>query len=103
MSKPMPVFRELLLDRLSQMGVTMLTNVKYEEVTDKGLVITNKEGQSQTIQADTIVVTCGFKPNIQLLEPLKGKVSEIYLAGDCAEPCGILEAIRDGARIGHML
>jgi len=103
MLKQLPWLEELLRDILSRRGVTLLTNVKYEEVTSKGLVITTEKGERQTIEADIIALTSGSRPNTQLFQQLKGKAPEVYVAGDCAEPAGILEAVREGAKIGRTI
>lgn len=58
------------------------------------------KGQRIVVEADTIVLATGAIPNSQLANVLKGEVSEIYLAGDCAEPRRIRDAIHDGARAG---
>ena len=63
--------RQVLLDILAAKGVTMLTQTEGEEILDKGLVIANKDGQRQTIEADTIVLACGSMPNDNLLEELR--------------------------------
>ncbi|MCK4354472.1 MAG: hypothetical protein KAW83_04385 [Dehalococcoidia bacterium] len=78
----------------------MLTEIRYNEVTPKGLVVTTKEGERKTIEADTIVLAAGATPDKKLYEEIKGKVSNTYLAGDCVEPRTIREAIADGYRIG---
>lgn len=96
-----PMNRESLLARLTQKGVTLLTEVRYEEITDRGLVITDKEGKRRTIEADTIVLAAGATPNTELFESLEGKVPEIHLAGDCLKPRRIMDAIHDGARLGR--
>ena len=54
-----------LMDQLRQMGVAMLTRVKYEEITPDGVVITDKEGKRQTIAADTVILAAGVKPNLE--------------------------------------
>ena len=77
----------------------MMTEVRYEEITDKGLAITTKEGKRQTIEADTIVPALSLRPNVELLKTLEGKVPEIHLIGDCSEPRLIIDAIGDGSRI----
>ena len=59
----------------------MLTSVKWEEVTDEGLVITTKEGERKTLPADTILLATGFEPNTELFEALEGKFPEIYRVG----------------------
>jgi len=98
-----PGVRALNLSRLTASGVTMLTGVKYEQVTDRGLAITTKEEERQIIEADTIVLAAGAKPNRRLSQALEGKVPEVYDIGDCTEPRGIAQAIADGYRIGRRI
>jgi thioredoxin reductase len=95
--------RNSLIDWLAKKGTIMVTEVKYEEITDKGLVVRDKEGKSQTIQADTIVIATPLKPDTELLKTLKGEVPEIYAIGDCSEPRLILEAIGAGYRVARNL
>jgi len=92
--------RLLLLSRLADKGVTILTGAKCQELTDSGLAIITREGEKQTIAADSVVLAAGETPNRVLLQRLEGKVPEIYPIGDCVEPGGIAEAIADGCRIG---
>lgn len=99
----MPLLRYQLLARLSAKGVTLLTGVKYEKVTDKGLIITDKDGQQRTIEADTIVLAAGSQPNTELLEMLRAKIPEVHLAGDCVQPRSLAEAIAEGNRVGREL
>jgi len=95
--------RRSLLDWLAKKGATMVTEVKCEEITDKGLAVRNKEGNRQTILADTIVTATPLKSDTELLKTLKGEVPEIYAIGDCSEPRLILEAIGNGYRVAHNL
>lgn len=90
--------KERLLPWLAKKGCTLLTGVKYEEITDKGLSLVTREGERQTIVADTIVPAPPLRPNTELFEALQGKVPEIHLIGDCREPHLILEAIHEGFR-----
>lgn len=92
--------RASLIIRLRKLGITMLTGIKYEEITEKGLVITAGNGIRQTLEADTIVLATGAVPDNRLAAELKGKVAELYVIGDSLEPRRILEAISDGAKIG---
>ena len=81
--------------------VDMRTNVRYEEITDKGLVISSNDGERRLIEADTIVLALGVKTDTELANRLKGKVTEIHLAGDCVEPYGLREAIASGSRVAR--
>jgi len=95
-----PSLRDFFLGRLQQKGVTLLTELRYNEITSEGLVVTTKEGERKTIEADTIVLAAGAMPDRALYQEVNGKVPETYLAGDCVEPRRIREAIADGYRIG---
>jgi 2-enoate reductase len=95
--------RRRLLSWLAKKGVLMMTEVKYEEITDKGLAIITKVGERKTIEADTVVMVTPPIPNTELYDALKGKVNELYLIGDGKEPRTILDAISDGAEIGRTI
>lgn len=90
------VLRPSFLGRLVQKGVTLLTEIRYNEVTSQGLVITTKDGQKRVIEADTIVLAVGSIPDTELYQEIKSRVPEVYLAGDCVEPRKIRNAIGDG-------
>jgi 2,4-dienoyl-CoA reductase-like NADH-dependent reductase (Old Yellow Enzyme family)/thioredoxin reductase len=94
-----PTLRRFFLDRLREKGVTLLTEIIYNEVTPRGLVVTTKEGERRTIEADAIVLAAGAIPNRGLYEEIKGKAPEVYLVGDCVEPRTIRDAIAEGYRI----
>jgi pyruvate/2-oxoglutarate dehydrogenase complex dihydrolipoamide dehydrogenase (E3) component len=84
-------------------GATLMSGVKYVEVTDKGLTIITKEGNKQTIEADSIVPAIPLAPDTSLLKSFEGKVPEIYAVGDCREPKLIVDAIGDGSRIARAI
>ena len=92
-----------LLMWLAEKGVTMMTEVKYEGITEKGLMITTKEGKRQTLEADTIVTALPLLPNAEFLKGIGGSVSEAYTIGDCKEPRLIVNAIADGSRIARAI
>lgn len=94
------VHKEYLLGRLAKLGVTILTKVKGEAITEKGLIVSTGEGHGQVVAADTIVIATSPPPDQRLYQALSGKIRESYLVGDCAEPRRIKEAIEEGFRIG---
>jgi len=101
-SKMFPSNRHALLTRLEEKGVSLVTGVKeYEAITDDGLIIIDGQGKQRTLEADTIVLAAGAIPNDQLAKAFEGRVGEVHLAGDCAGPRRILDAIHDGARLGN--
>jgi 2,4-dienoyl-CoA reductase (NADPH2) len=92
-----------LLDWLEVKGVAMFPGVKYNEITDKGLTVTLKDGKKRTFKADTIVTALPLLPNTELLKSLKGSAPEVYAIGDGKEPHLIVDAIADGARIARVI
>lgn len=99
----MPVLlRVLLMERLRAKGVVWLTGVQYQEITDRGLVITY-ETERTTIEADTLVLATGARPNTELYRSIGGKFPEIYIAGDCVEPRGIFQAIHEGHGVAQQI
>jgi len=44
-----------------------------------------------------------LKANEDLFNSLKGVAPEVYAIGDCSKPGLIVDAVADGARIGHAL
>jgi 2,4-dienoyl-CoA reductase-like NADH-dependent reductase (Old Yellow Enzyme family)/thioredoxin reductase len=95
-----PSLRAYFLNRLSDKGVSRLTEIKYNEVIPEGIVITTQEGEKKTIAADTIVLAAGATPANRLFQELKGRVPEVHLIGDCLEPRTIRDAIADGYCLG---
>ena len=98
-----PHLRSYLLSWFQKRGVTVLTEVRYEEITNKGLTVITKEGDRQTIEADSIVSAMPLTANTGLLKSLEGKVPEIYAIGDCKEPHLIVDAIADGFHISRAI
>jgi len=101
-SKMYPSNRHALLGRLKEKGVTLIGGVKaYEAITEEGLAIIDGQGERRTLKADTIVLATGAVPEDNLATAIEGKVGEVHLAGDCAQPRRILDAINDGVRLGR--
>lgn len=95
-TKVNPSGREHLIARLLAKGVTILTGVRYQEITDEGVIIMTEQGERQTVKADTVVLAAGSLPDTELYQALEGKVPELHLAGDCVEPRNIMSAVADG-------
>ena len=95
--------KEWLFNWFSEKGVTMLSDVTYEEVTDHGLVIRTKEGEKQTLEADTIITALPLSPNNEFIKIMEEMIPEVYPIGDCNNPGLIKDAIAAGARVGHTI
>ena len=79
------------------------TNVRVLEITDEHIIMANENGEESTLDADTIVIGVGLKPNNALVEILKNRVPELYAIGDCAKPRRVLNAIWQGFRMARLI
>ncbi len=98
-----PSNRAFFLSRLLDKGVTMLREVKYDGISPEGVIITTRDGEERTIEADTIVLAAGSVPDTALYDAIKDKISEVYHIGDCVEPRTILVAISEGFQTGQKI
>jgi 2,4-dienoyl-CoA reductase-like NADH-dependent reductase (Old Yellow Enzyme family)/thioredoxin reductase len=92
--------RQRVLAELREHGVTILTDVKWEEITSEGVIITTKKGERKTIEADTVIVAEGIAANPTFFKSLEGKLEHVYQIGDCAEVGLVRGALAEGTRIG---
>lgn len=97
--------RPFLIERLRNHGVRIEPNVKAERIISYGVAVTREDNKGfvEFIEADSIVLAPPSKPNSELAEQLRGKVPELHIVGDCAEPGRIVDAIREGFRVGREL
>jgi 2,4-dienoyl-CoA reductase-like NADH-dependent reductase (Old Yellow Enzyme family)/thioredoxin reductase len=96
--------RWVILHRIAKRGIKTLTNTKVEGIKGNSVLVV-KEGENQTLPADTVVISVGVKSDRELWEALKtlqGKVQS-YAIGDCVEPRKMFDAIHDGARIARQI
>jgi 2,4-dienoyl-CoA reductase (NADPH2) len=84
-----------LVHWLEEKGVPMLTEVKLEEVTAKGLVITTKDGEKKLLEADTIITALPLSPN-PVCGEFQGVAPEVHCIGDSNEPGLVVDAIAPG-------
>ncbi len=88
------------VERLAAYSVKIISQATIEEITDKGIIVSNKEGTRHNIDADSVVLAIGHTANKELAEALEGVVPKVYAVGDCVEPRGIMHAIWDGFHVG---
>ena len=96
--------KKVLIDSLKDKGVTMLTERRLVEVTNKNIVIQDcQSGKTETLETDWLVLALGMKPLTALANALEDKVSELYVIGDCMEPRKFMEAVYEGSLAGRQL
>ncbi len=92
-----------LQEKLNAAKVKILTYTDVIEVTDKGLVVADEQGNKRTLEADSIVLAVRLEPRRELVEPLQGKLAEVYTIGDCVESRRVMDAIWEGFRTARLI
>jgi 2-enoate reductase len=98
-----PMARRRLLDGLRAKQAIMLAGATCEAIREGSVIVTTAEGQTDTVQADTVILAVGYRANDDLVKTLEGKVPEVCCIGDSSQPRAITEAINDGYRTGLSL
>ncbi len=88
--------------RIARWGIKQYTSSKVIRITDDGVEI-ERDGNSEIVNADTVVIATGMEPYNQLLNTLKEKLPNIKGIGDCSQARRMLEAIHEGYAIGQKL
>jgi len=75
--------RWVVVKELEHAGVRTVNGVVTRCITDEGVVV-SRRGEDQLLEADTVLLAAGLRPNLQLYESLKEKnlAPEIYPVGD---------------------
>ena len=94
-----PVPRFWLIELLHQNGVVFRTEVNLEEITDKGVVVIDRQRVRSEIPADTIVVSLGYKARCEAVDAFQGSAHEVYVVGDCSSPLNLMAAIHDAFNV----
>ncbi len=68
----------MLLDYFKHYNVEILTGHRIKEINDTGAVVTGKDNQEKTVQADYVIMSIGFKPRKSMASELYGEGKEVY-------------------------
>jgi pyruvate/2-oxoglutarate dehydrogenase complex dihydrolipoamide dehydrogenase (E3) component len=82
--------------RLKAAGVVIVTGARSKEITGTGVTVIIEGGERMHVEAGSVVIAVGDRPDNALESELKGIIREIYTAGDCVKPEGIAEAVAAG-------
>lgn len=88
--------RKLLIRRLKESGVEVLTHSTVTEVREETVILWPGGVEERLHGIDTVVLAVGSKPADELLDPLRQSGIEVHAVGDCVEPRNMFEAIHEG-------
>ena len=93
----------ILLGHLKGHKVGLFTECKVEKISETDVVYKTKNGKTNTLKADTVVLAVGGKPETELYESLKEEIKEIYNIGDSNGGGIIPNAVYEGYTIGNKI
>ena len=87
-----------LLDRIKELAISIVTNTKVEEVTEKGVRAVDRNFRWSEYEADSVVLAMGMRSRKEKVAELRRLVPEtdVFVVGDCARPRGLFEANHEG-------
>jgi 2,4-dienoyl-CoA reductase-like NADH-dependent reductase (Old Yellow Enzyme family)/thioredoxin reductase len=88
-----------LAEQLDEYGVRFLTEMKIEEIADKGIIAIDNKWKRATIAADTVILSLGFKPRTTTVNQFKNLAADVYIIGDCQKARTVKEAVHDGFNV----
>ncbi len=91
--------KKQLAQMMAEAGIRIMTGIKILEVAQKRITFENANGR-EVLDADTIVIAAGLKPEKKLIDHLKNAPFPVHVIGDCASPRKIQSAIWEGFRLG---
>lgn len=94
-----PSTRWTVMSEIRRLGVRVITEARATGFTGRGVEMVRK-GKSTMVHADSIVLAVGSESVNRLARELKGKVPELYTAGDAVKPGNAFEAIHEGFMAG---
>jgi len=97
-----PATRWSVTMRIARWGIKQYTSSKVIRILNDGVEI-EREGNSEIVNADTVVMAAGMDPVNSLFNELTEKTSNVHTIGDCSQARRMLNAIHEGYEIGRRL
>ena len=89
---------------LQDLGVDINLMVSLKEITDTGIIIADEDGDEDEIEADSVVVCSGWRPNDELYYALKEVYKgDLFRIGDCVRARIIGDAISEGWAVANQI
>jgi 2-enoate reductase len=97
------VAKPSLLGELEQKGIKGRPGLKLKEVTSTGIIVEDIKGNTENIDANTVILATGLEADDNLYDNLQDKVNEIYKIGDCISPRKFIDAVHEAYAIAKII
>lgn len=91
----------MILDLLKFHKINILTNAGLSEITEDGVVVTDKSCSKNRLSVDTVVIATGLKSDQELYRSIAATVPNLYVIGDARQPRNIMNCIWDAYEIAR--
>ena len=88
---------------MEKYGVTVLTGTKLDAINDSGALVTGSDGESRCLEADTVVMSVGLRPEPSMASKLYGEGIEVYEIGDGRSVANIHSAVWDAYEVARSI
>lgn len=86
-----------LKDCMAEAGVTLRCGCRVKEISEKGVVVINRNGDEELIEGDQVISAFGQTPDREMVEKLRERYyKKSVFIGDCVKPAKSGDAIRGG-------
>lgn len=93
--------KDMLIDLLHFYKADIRTGVKVDRMDAGRIIVKDKDGAEQTIEADSICLAVGFTSRQELYEEMKFEPYEIHLLGDARKVQNIMHAVWDAYEVAR--
>jgi len=80
------------IEPLMEDGIRCLTGAECTEISDRGVNVRFKDGSTETVPADTVVLAVGMKSDSDTFESMLDCAVDVIPIGDCIRPGTVREA-----------
>lgn len=95
--------RKVLLAKLAEHNVTLLSRHRLAKVRDDGILVAGSDNTERFIEADRVIIAVGTRPDTRLYDSIKDMDCDIHQIGDCLEPRSAKAALYESAKIGRQV
>lgn len=81
---------------LEKSNVKIHLNTRAKEITEQGLLCEDAEGKEVLLEADTIFLAAGMRPNAEAVEELRYGAPRFFQIGDCIKVGKVYNAVHGG-------
>ncbi len=94
---------QMLKDAFEYYHADIWESCRITEVNDQGAVIADKDGARTVLEADTVVMSVGFRPLPSMKEALENLNIDVYQIGDGREVGSIMSAVWEAYEVAHSI